>query len=80
MEVSRCGYYAWKHRRPSKRHIENEKLREEVREIFYQYRKRYGSIRITDELRDRGKLYNKKRIVKLLAGVGALARNGGRLE
>ena len=74
MEVSRCGYYAWKQRRPSKRQIENEKLREEVREIFYQYRKRYGSIRITDELRDRGKLYNKKRIVKLLVIQGLYAK------
>jgi len=66
LEVSRCGYYLWKHRKPSKRQIENEKLKCEVREIFYNKRKTYGSRRITDELRDRGKRYNKKRIGKLL--------------
>lgn len=74
LEISRCGYYLWKHRQPSKRQTENEQLQVEVREIFFTYRKRYGSRRITEELRDRGKRYNKKRIVKLLVLQGLYAK------
>lgn len=74
LEVSRCGYYAWKQRRPSKRQLENEKLCNEIRGIFFKRRKAYGSRRITDELRDRGKRYNKKRIVKLLVLQGLYAK------
>ncbi len=74
LEVSRCGYYAWMHREPSKRQQENEQLKEEIREIFHTNRKRYGSIRITEVLRDRGKRYNKKRIGKLLKTLGLYAK------
>jgi len=74
LEVSRCGYYAWKHREPSKRQKENEQLKEEIREIFHTNRKRYGSRRITEVLRDRGKRYNKKRVGELLKTLGLYAK------
>ena len=74
LEVSRCGYYAWKNREPSKRKLENEQLSDEIRVIFFKRRKTYGSRRITEELRDRGKRYNKKRIVKLLVLQGLYAK------
>jgi putative transposase len=74
LEVSRSGYYAWMHRQPSKRTCENEQLKMEVREIFYNNRKRYGSRRITDTLRDRGKRYNTKRVGKLLKTLGLYAK------
>ena len=80
LEISRCGYYTWKHRQPSKRQIENEKLQDEVREIFFCRRKAYGSRRITDELRDRGKRYNKKRIAKLLVLQGLYAKAARRFK
>lgn len=74
LEVSRGGYYTWKKRQPSKRQLENEKLSKEVREIFFQKRKVYGSIRVTDELRDRGRRYGKNRIAKLLVLQGLYAK------
>lgn len=80
LSVSTGGYYAWKKRRPSKRQLENEKLSNEVREIFFEKRKTYGSIRITDELKDRGKHFNKKRIIKLLISQGLYAKAARRFK
>lgn len=45
--VSRSGYYAWK-RRPARQ----DQLAQEVEEVFWQNSRRYGSRRITAELRE----------------------------
>lgn len=74
LEVSRSGYYAWKQRKPSRRAMENEQLQHQIQEIFYRYKKRYGSRRITDALCDNGKNYNIKRVAHLLKTLGLRAK------
>lgn len=50
LDVSKSGYYAWKTREPSLQRIENDALLIEIRNIFLQNNKEYGSPRIWHEL------------------------------
>ena len=49
--VSRSGYYAWETRGPSARQRSDEKLLEQIREIYADNELVYGSPRIHAELR-----------------------------
>ena len=40
LNVSRDGYYKYLHRKPSKRDIENEVLKEEINRVFEEYKGR----------------------------------------
>lgn len=53
VEVSRSGYYAFKRRLNSKRSIDNEKLLIEIRRVFWDNDRNYGSPRVWDQLRKR---------------------------
>ena len=50
LEVSRSGYYAFKKRPESRRRIENEKLLIEIRRVFLNNDRNYGSPRIWNQL------------------------------
>ena len=52
LDVSTSGYYDWGKREPSARSRSNEALDGHIREIFRRHKGRYGSPRITDDLRD----------------------------
>ena len=47
-----------------------EELREEIRDIFYEHKERYGYRRITLELRRKGVLANHKLVLKLMNEMG----------
>ena len=51
LEVSRSGYYAWKDGQESAREKTNRAVLEEIKQVFHLKRGRYGSPRITHELR-----------------------------
>ena len=51
LKVSRGGFYKWTVSTPSKRSIENQKLKAEVLQAFENSKKIYGSPRITLALR-----------------------------
>ena len=74
--VSRSGYYKWLKRKASNRDIENRKLYFEIKMIYVENRKSYGSPRIFKELRSRGKKYNKKRIERIMRENGLQAKAG----
>lgn len=76
--VSRSGYYGWSNRGPSPRAAEDEGLAVEVAAIFKRHRRRYGSPRICDELRARGRGVSRKRVARLMRGRGLKARSGRR--
>ena len=44
--VSRSGYYAWKHRRPSARATADAQLREQIVAVHKQSRRTYGAPRV----------------------------------
>lgn len=70
LKVSRSGYYGWLKRSPCQREIDNRRLDEEILEIFVKSKKRYGSPKITRELRDRGRRIGKNRVAKRMREAG----------
>ncbi len=54
MKVSVSGYYKWVHREPSEREKYNMFLLAEIRQAYKDSKRRYGSPRITIELRKKG--------------------------
>jgi putative transposase len=74
--VSRGGYYAWRRRAGSRRAREAEQLVQRIREIQREVKYRYGSPRITHELRRRGVRAGHNRVAALMhqQGLGARRR------
>lgn len=66
LKVSRSGYYKWRNREKSTRELENEKLLEEIRKIYEEHKGRYGSPRITKEIKSKGIGCSKNRIARLM--------------
>ena len=80
LEVSRSGYYSWKRRHPSARYKRHEAIKSEVETLFEHYKKRYGSIRLTRELNDKGVSCCLNYVASLLRELGLRARNGKRFK
>jgi transposase InsO family protein len=70
LRVSRSGYYKWLHREPSTRSIDDVALEAEVKEVFHEHRGRYGAPRVRRALRRRGPRPSKKRIARVMRGLG----------
>ena len=63
-EVSRAGYYRWvQEREPG---VEETAVRAAIQEIAVEHHRRYGYRRITAELRHRGMLVNRKRVLRMM--------------
>ncbi len=74
LAVSPGGYYAWRRRSASKLKMANEKLVEQIKEIHAEFKGKYGSPRIHQELRDEKKiLCRKNRVVRLMGENGIQA-------
>ena len=74
LEVSRSSHYKRRNREKGKRFKENKELLEKIREVFKSSKERYGSPRITEELRRQGIPCNKKRVARLMSKNGIAAR------
>ncbi len=70
LEVSRSGYYRWLKHKPSQRQLDNQRLDAEIREIYEHNKGRYGSPKITQELRDRGRKVGKNRVARRMRKAG----------
>jgi putative transposase len=70
LQVSRSGYYRWLKRKPSPRQLDNQRLDAEIREIYDASKQRYGSPKITRELRDRGRKVGKNRVARRMRKAG----------
>jgi len=66
LKVSRSGYYAWSTHQPSIREKGNEELLEEIRKVYSQSRRLYGSPRITAELNEEGIRCGKNRVARIM--------------
>jgi len=64
--VTRSGYYAWCCGSETSRDANNRKLAVEIKVVFEAKRGRYGSPRITEELRRQGHKCNHKRVERLM--------------
>jgi len=66
LEVTRSGYYAWRRGQESSRQIANQLLSEQIRRVHSENKGRYGSPRVTRQLRREGQLCNHKRVERLM--------------
>jgi transposase InsO family protein len=68
LEVSSSGYYDWKKRRgcPGPRAMENQTLAKEIQAIHVKSRQTYGSPRIMQELRKKGRRHGRGRIARIM--------------
>lgn len=80
LQVSRSGYYIWKHREPSARTKHHEAVKAEVKELFGEFKKRYGAIRLARELNSKGISCSLNHVASLLRELGLRARNGKRFK
>ena len=75
LEVSRGGFYEWLKRQPSRRAQYDEVLINEIRDIQENLAKyRYGSPRMTEELRRGGHRVGRNRVARLMRANGLNAR------
>lgn len=73
LRVSRSGYYAWRSRAACKRAVEQQELVGQINTIQEEVKYRYGSPRVTVELRRRGFVVGENRVARLMSlqGLGA---------
>jgi putative transposase len=64
--ISRSGYYSWRCRSHSEREQSQKRLKEEISLIQEQVKHRYGSPRVTEELRRRGYRVGHNRIARIM--------------
>jgi putative transposase len=66
LDLTRSGFYAWRRRPESPRGIGNEELIGQIRKIYEEGKGEYGSPTICQTLREKGYLFNHKRIARLM--------------
>jgi transposase InsO family protein len=74
LEVAPSGFYAWRHRQPSRRAQANALLTEQIRAIHEQSRATYGAPRIHADLHARKKRVSRKRVARLMRVAGLAGR------
>lgn len=65
-KVSRSGYYDWLDRKPSKRTVENAELKVKIISVFKDSKSRYGSPKITLELKEMGMRVSRPRVARIM--------------
>jgi transposase InsO family protein len=66
LEVSRSGYYQWCKGPERARAVANQRLAQEIERVYHRERGRYGSPRVTQQLRREGHRCNHKRVERLM--------------
>jgi putative transposase len=76
LEVSPSGYYAWQQRRarPGPRAAQDQALAREIKQIHVRSRQTYGSPRVEDALRKKGRCHGRNRIARLMKEQGLYGR------
>ncbi len=74
LQVAPSGYYAWRHREPSRRALANAALTEQIRAVHERSRCTYGAPRVHAELRARKKGVSRKRVARLMRRAGLVGR------
>lgn len=73
LEVTRSGYYAWRSGEQTAREASNRLWIERIRRVYEDNKGRYGSPRVTEELRREGHVCNRKRVERLMRQYGLKA-------
>ena len=70
LKVSRSGYYAWLRRKPSSMELENSEIIEDIRKIYTDSKRRYGSPKVTIELQNIGWKVSRPRVARMMRNEG----------
>lgn len=73
LSVSRSGYYHWTTRALSHRRLANVVLDRQIREVFTDHRRRYGTPRITATLHEEGVMCSRNRVARRMGIMGLKA-------
>ena len=73
LNLSRSAFYAWRQAKTTLREDHDRRLLPEVQRIFHKHRRRYGTRRIVEELRDQGQPCGRRRVAKLMKNQGLRA-------
>ena len=76
LSVSSSGYYDWLDREPSQQAKKRERLKNEIIAIFHEFKKRYGSPKITVELNAKGFSCSENLVAEIMAECGFKAKKG----
>src|SRR5918994_519615 len=74
LSVSQSWFYKWRDGDASPRHARREQLVIAIRQLFAAHHGRYGSPRITDDLRDAGWAGSEKTVAAIMRGKRLVAR------
>lgn len=74
LEVSRSGYYAWSAYKMNQREQKNVLLREEIKRVFFESKRRYGSPRIYKQLKAERIICGRHRVARLMREQSLVAR------
>jgi len=69
-KIGRSTYYATMNRKPSKREVENERIKGKIGEIYEWSKKRYGCIKIKYALEKKGIYISQGRVLRLMREMG----------
>lgn len=70
LKVGRSSYYSWLNRKPSQREQQNKLLSEQIQDVYFDCKQRYGSPRITKELNSQGIQVSRPKVAKLMQRMG----------
>jgi putative transposase len=73
LEVTRSGYYSWRKGHQTAREMSNRLWLERIRRVYKENKERYGSPRVTEQLRREGYACNRKRVERLMRQHGLKA-------
>jgi len=74
LQVSPAWFYKWRHGDPSPRHARRIGLAAEVARLFAKHHGKYGSPRITADLREAGERVSENTVATLMREQGLIAR------
>jgi transposase InsO family protein len=78
--VSRSGYYAWLKRPTRARKMADQRLQQQIKDIYQHSRQSYGSPRIRAELADQGIQCSRKRVARLMRQANLRAKQRGKFK
>lgn len=80
LEIGLRSYYHWKQSSTSKRKLKEERFKELLAEVYFEFKQRYGSPRITAELHSRGYKISRVTVAKYMKEMGIRSKLARRFK
>ncbi|MFC4602067.1 IS3 family transposase, partial [Cohnella hongkongensis] len=66
MQVSRSGYYKWRDRPTSDQERQHKEWTDQIKEVYEQSRRLYGSPKIASKLRQQGVVISERTVTRIM--------------